>query len=52
MPYVRDKDFARIKELLETIEELGKKEHNGYIPDIATRAIRVMERYIVEQEEE
>jgi len=52
MPYIRDKDFARIKELLETIEELGKKAHNGSIPEIATRALKVMERYIVELEEE
>ena len=50
MPYIRDKDFARIKELLETIEELSEKNVNGSIPDIAARALKVMEKYIVELE--
>ena len=52
MPYIRDKDFARIRELLETIEELTGKGENGSIPDIAARALKVMKRYVVEQEEE
>ena len=52
MPYIKDKDFARINELLETIEELSKKKENGSIPDIAARALKVMARYIVEHEEE
>ena len=52
MPYIRDKDFARIRELLETIKELGPKGENGSIPDIAARALKVMGKYIVEREEE
>ena len=52
MPYIRDKDFARIKELLETIEELSEKKENGSVPDIAARALKVMARYAVEHEEE
>ena len=51
MPYIRDKDFARIQELLETIEELSEKKEDGAIPDIAARALKVMEKYIVELEE-
>lgn len=51
MPYIRGKDFARIRELLETMEGLAKKEENHSIPDIAARALKVMKRYIVEREE-
>jgi len=51
MPYIRARDFARIKELLETIKELSEKEGNGSCPHIATRAVKVMEKYIVELEE-
>jgi len=52
MPYIRDRDFARIKELLATIKELTKKGENDSVPDIAARALKVMARYIVEREEE
>ena len=52
MPYIRDRDFARIKELLETIEELAQRESNHSVPDIATRALKVMEKYVVEREDE
>jgi len=52
MPYIRDRDFARIRELLETIAELAKKGENGSVPDIAARAIKVKAKYIVEPEEE
>ena len=56
MPYVRDQHFARIRELLETIEELtgNSSEHSSY-PDIraiATRALKVVGKYTVEVEEE
>ena len=52
MPYVRDRDFARVKELVETIEQLTEKEGHGSIPDIANRALKIMDKYIVELEEE
>ncbi len=52
MPYIREKDFARIKELLETIEELAQKERNQSTPDIAARALKVIEKYVVEREDE
>jgi len=52
MPYIRDKDFARVGELLATIEELAEKGENHSIPDIASRALKVIERYIVEREDE
>ncbi len=52
MPYIRDRDFARIRELVETIKELAQKGENGSIPGIAARALKVLERYIVEQEED
>ncbi len=52
MPYIRDKDFARIEELLETIGELARRENNQSIPDIAARALKVMEKYIVERDDE
>ncbi len=52
MPYIRDKDFARVRELLETIEELTQKGENHSTPDIAARALKVMEKYVIEREEE
>lgn len=52
MPYVRDRDFARIRELVQTIEQLAKKEGQLSIPDIAGRALKIMDKYIVELEEE
>ena len=52
MPYVRDRDFARIRELVQTIEQLAKKERHSSIPDIANRALKVMDKYVVELEEE
>jgi len=51
MPYIRDRDFARVGELLQTIKELAKKGENDSVPDIASRALKVIERYIVEREE-
>ena len=51
MPYIRDRDFARIKELLETIKELSEKGEHLSVPDIAARALKVVEKYIVEIEE-
>ena len=54
MPYVRDRDFARMRELVETIAQLAKKEKDSSIPDIAERALKVMDKYIayLESEEE
>jgi len=52
MPYVRDRDFARIRELVQTIQQLAEKEGHGSIPDIANRALKIMDKYIVELEEE
>jgi len=52
MPYIRDKDFARIRELVATIKQLAEKERHLSIPDIATRALNIMEKYVVELEEE
>ncbi len=49
MPYIRDRDFARIRELVQTIEELANKEGNSSVPDIANRALRIMDKYIVEE---
>ena len=52
MPYIRDRDFARIRELVQTIEQLAKKEGHPSIPDIANRALKVMDKYVVELEED
>ena len=52
MPYVRDRDFARIRELVAIIKQLAEKEGHLSIPDIAARALNVMEKYVVELEEE
>jgi hypothetical protein len=52
MPYIRDRDFARIRELVQTIEQLAKKEGHLSLPDIAGRALKIMDKYIVELEEE
>ena len=61
MPYVRGRDFTRIRELLETAEELTQKNEDnsskeGYsfnpnIRNIIVRALKVMKKYIVEPEE-
>ncbi len=51
MPYIRDRDFTRIEELLETIKGLSEKNEHLSIPDITSRAIKVMKKYIVEPEE-
>jgi hypothetical protein len=52
MPYVRDRDFARIQELVRTIQQLAEKEAHSSIPDIAGRALKIMDKYIVEREED
>ena len=55
MPYIREKDFARVRELLETIEELAQKKDKislTDIRDIAVRALRVMAKYSVERKKE
>ena len=52
MPYIREKDFARVRELLETIEELAGRGENGSTHDIVARALKVMGKYVVEPEEE
>ncbi len=52
MPYIRDRDFARIRELVQTIEQLSEKEKHLSIPDIAARALKIMDKYVVESEEE
>lgn len=52
MPYVRDRDFARVNELVQTIKQLAEKEGHLSIPDIASRALKIMEKYIVETVEE
>ena len=54
MPYIRDRDFARIRELVQTIEQLSAKENHSSIPDISDRALKIMEKYFVgiEGEEE
>jgi len=39
MPYIRDRDFARINELLQTIKQLAEKEGHLSIPDIVTRSV-------------
>ena len=52
MPYIRDRDFTRIRELVETIKELSEKKEYLSIPDIAIRALKVMGKYIVQLEDE
>ena len=52
MPHIRDRDFSRIKELVQTIKQLEEKEGHLSIPDIAARALKIMDKYIVETEEE
>ncbi len=52
MPYVRDRDFARINELVQTIKQLAEKEKQSALPAIADRALKIMEKYMAEGEEE
>ena len=52
MPHIRDRDFSRIKELVQTIKQLEEKDGHLSIPDIAARALKIMDKYIVETEEE
>jgi len=50
MPYIRDRDFARIRELVKTIEDLSLKDGHSSIPDISKRAIKIMSKYFVDIE--
>ena len=52
MPYVRDRDFARINELVQTLKQLAEKDGHISIPDIAARALIIMDKYIMEAEEQ
>ena len=55
MPYIRDQHFTRVKELLETAEELAQKGKHSSLPQIRTiiaRAIKICGKYSVEVEEE
>ena len=55
MPYIRDQHFTRIRELLETIEELAQNNAHSSNPDIraiAARALKVIGKYTAELEEE
>jgi hypothetical protein len=45
MPYSRDREFARIRELIETIEQLALKEGHSAIPDISQRAVKIINKY-------
>ncbi|MFC1913549.1 hypothetical protein ACFLX7_05115 [Chloroflexota bacterium] len=51
MPYIRDQHFARIRELLETIEELVQDSHEWpsrpVVHKVATRALKVVGKYTV-----
>ncbi len=49
MPYIRDRDFARIRELIQTIEELARKGGDNAVPDIANRALNIMDKYTGEE---
>jgi len=52
MPYIRDRDFARINELVQTMKQLAEKEKDSSLPAIADRALKIMDKYIVETDEE
>ncbi len=55
MPYIRDQHFTRVKELLETAEELAQNGELSSLPQIRTiiaRAIKICGKYTVEMEEE
>ena len=52
MSYIRDRDFARINELVQTLRQLAEKDGHDSIPDIAIRALRIMEKYTVETEQQ
>ena len=55
MPYIRDKDFTRIRELVEMIREICDENEHSPNPDVCTlaaRALKIIEKYIVEVGEE
>ena len=59
MPYIRDRDFTRIRELIETIEEIAREDGHSPNPDVCARAasvaarvLKVIGKYTVEREEE
>lgn len=55
MPYIRDQHFTRVKELLETAEELAQKGELSSLRQIRViiaRAIKICGKYSVEVEEE
>ena len=54
MPYIRDQHFTRVKELLETAEELAQNGELSSLPQIRAiiaRAIKICRKYSVEEEE-
>lgn len=54
MPYIRDQHFTRVKELLETAEELAQNGELSSLPQIRAiiaRAIKICGKYSVEVEE-
>ena len=55
MPYIRDQHFTRVKELLETAEELAQKGELSSLPQIRViiaRAMKICGKYSVEMNEE
>jgi len=50
VPYIRNRDYARVRELLETIEELAQKNGHSSNPNIraiAARALKAVNKYVV-----
>ncbi len=50
MPYIRDADFARIKELVEAIKEIAKAEKYRSIPSMTNRTLEIIKKYTAAKE--
>jgi len=50
MPYLRDADLARIKELVEAIKEIAAKEEHPSIRPMADRTLEIIKKYTAAKE--
>ena len=45
MPYLRDRDYALIRELVETIKFLAEQEGSKSVPSLSDRLLAIIDKY-------
>jgi hypothetical protein len=45
MPYLRDRDYAIIRELIETIKYLAEQEGSKSVPNLSDRLLLIVDKY-------